>query len=437
MKVTRRSESSPYRRPALALAVLTIVASSMFAAPNAQASSSSTSGRAPIPASAFKSAPGVTSSTITIGNVSTESLGLFTGSVVGTEAYAAYVNSQGGVNGRKFVGKAKDDLFTGSENKQLTENAVQHDFALVGSFSLEDNFGETVLAANPQFPDVSTSLDPALGELANSYSANPIGQGWPTGALDYYGKAYPQQVLHTGVLASTYGSALATWKKEQPVLQHAGYKVVYFDTVPVTQTDFTQNVVSMEKAGVKLILIDQLPENYAGAMLKALDQQNFHPKLVIGTAAYSEALVSASGGQAAADGSNLEMPNALFLGEDASTIPSVATFLKWVQKASPGFKADYYTLAGWSNAQLFVQALKAAGKNPTQGSLQQQLRRVTSFNASGLLAPANPEGRIPSTCYVIVKIVNGKFVRSDDPPVNGPTHGYRCDGTFLTEPNTK
>ena len=28
-------------------------------------------------------------------------------------------------------------------------------------------------------------------------------------------------------------------------------------------------------------------------------------------------------------------------------------------------------------------------------------------------------------CYLIAKVVNGRFVRSDDPPVNGPTNGYR------------
>jgi len=41
---------------------------------------------------------GVTPTSVTIGNVTTQSAGLFTGALVGTEAYAAYVNSLGGVN---------------------------------------------------------------------------------------------------------------------------------------------------------------------------------------------------------------------------------------------------------------------------------------------------------------------------------------------------
>ena len=436
------------RRATLVLAVLAVGGATLTACSSTSSSSPSTSGasatsaasaasaasshRAPIPASAFTSTTGLSPSTVTIGNVSTESAGIFTGSVVGTQAYADYVNSTGGVNGRKLVVDVRDDQFTGADNKQQTQAAVNSDFALVGSFSLEDSFGQTVLAQYPQVPDVSTTLDPALNKLPNTFSANPTGLGWPTGPLDYFKKLYPTQALHTAALSSEFPSALASWKLEQPVLKQAGYKIVYYAGVPLTQTDFTQNVVDMRSQGVQLIYIDQLPENYAGALLKALDQQNFHPALVIGTASYSEALVPAAGGAAAVNGSNLEMPNALFLGEDASQIPAVGTFLKWVQKASPGFKADYYTLAGWANTQLFVQALRAAGTNPTQGSVQQQLRKITSFNASNLLATTNPADRKQATCYLIAKVVNGQFVRSNDPPVSGPTNGYRCDGGFIT-----
>jgi len=396
---------------------------------------SSAAYRAPIPASAFTNSTGITPTTVTVGNVTTESAGIFTGSIVGSEAYAAYVNSQGGVHGRKVVVDALDDQFSGATNKQQTQNAVDKDFALVGSFSLEDSFGATVVAQNPNVPDVSTVLAPTLVKAPNVYSANPTGLGWPTGPLSYYQKLYPTQALHTAALESTFPSAQASWKLEQPVLQQTGYKLIYNSEVPLTQTDFTQNVVDMKSQGVQLIYIDQLPENYAGALLKALNQQNFHPILVIGTASYSEALVPAAGGAAAVDGSNLEMPNALFLGEDSSQIPAVGTFLTWVQKVSPGFKADYYTLAGWANTQLFVQALQAAGTNPTQGSVQQQLRKITAFSASGLLATTDPAQRKQATCYLIAKVVNGQFVRSNDPPVSGPTGGYRCDGGYIAAPS--
>ena len=199
MRIDRSKQSrgghGASRRCALTLAVLVgggslLAACSSTSSADANAKASSGSNRAPIPASAFSSTVGLTSSTVRIGNVSTETGGLFTGSVVGTEAYADYVNSTGGVNGRQLIVDVHNDGFTGAGNKQGTESAVGSDFALVGSFSLEDSFGGTVMAQNPGVPDASTTLDPTLNQLPNAFSANPAGQGWPTGPLDYFKKMY-------------------------------------------------------------------------------------------------------------------------------------------------------------------------------------------------------------------------------------------------------
>ena len=103
----------------------------------------------------------------------------------------------------------------------------------------------------------------------------------------------------------------------------------------------------MKNAGVKVLFIDQMPEAYASALLKDLVQQNFHPKVVLGAATYSHALIPASGGAAAVNGSYLDQNASLYLGEDQIDIPAVGTFLHWVNVADPGFKTDLFTLYGW------------------------------------------------------------------------------------------
>jgi len=42
----------------------------------------------------------------------------------------------------------------------------------------------------------------------------------------------------------------------------------------------------------------KLPQNYAGAVIQDLHQQNYHPVVVLGTGGYSESFVSSSGAQA-------------------------------------------------------------------------------------------------------------------------------------------
>ena len=85
-----------------------------------------------------------------------------------------------------------------------------------------------------------------------------------------------------GTLVADLPSPEADWAGEKYVMEKVGYKVVYDQTYGDTQTDFTQNVIAMKNAGVKVLFIDQMAEVYASALLKDLVQQNFHPLVVLG-----------------------------------------------------------------------------------------------------------------------------------------------------------
>ncbi|MGA8726120.1 MAG: ABC transporter substrate-binding protein [Acidimicrobiales bacterium] len=388
-----------------------------------------------IPTSAFSDTTGLTPTTVTVGNVSTLTAGLFEGADVGTKAYAAYVNSKGGIHGRKMLVDSYDDTYAGAPNKQFTAEAVQRDFATVGGFSLQDSFGGTVLAANPQVPNVTVSLDPATADLPNSFSPSPAGNGWPLGGITYFKEKFPDAIAHTGSLVADQPSAITKWDAERAAMEHIGYHIVYDQQFDITTTDFNQYVIAMRNAGVKILFIEQMPQNYAAAVVKALNLQNFHPELVLGASTYSQELVPNSGGAAAIDGAYLEQGFALYLGEDAASIPAVNTFLNWVQSVSPGFKPDLFTLFGWLSGELFAQALQSAGPNPTRGSVLKALRGISSFTGGNLTGAVNPAAKQPSNCYILGHIVGGKFERLDTPPIDGPTHGYRCDLPYYSPPS--
>ncbi len=389
-----------------------------------------------IPTSAFQDHTGVTSNSITVSNVSTLSLGgLFKGALVGTEAYFDMVNAAGGVNGRKIDVQSTDDGFTGAGNKEGVQNAITNAFALVGGFSAQDSYGATVLANSPGMPDVAVAVSPTAADLPNVFSPQPLPGGWEEGPLQYFKKKFPNDIDATGTIISDQPAGLQQWAGEEYTLKQVGYKVIYVYQTPETQTDFTASVIAMRNAGVKLLFLDQLPEVYTSAVFKDLAQQSYHPQVILGAGSYSNSLVSDSGGSTNVDGAAVNQNASFYLGQDASSIPAVATFNKWVGIASPGFKADIFSFYGWISAELFTDALMKAGADPSRGSLLEALSKITNFSGQNIEIPVNPAAKTVSNCYLLGQIANGDYQRVDDPPVTSSTHGYRCDYTYITPPH--
>ena len=180
--------------------------------------------------------------------------------------------------------------------------------------------------------------------------------------ITYFKEKFPDAVAHTGSLVADQPSAITKWNGERAAMEHLGYNIVYDQQFDITTTDFNQYVIAMRNAGVKILFVEQMPQNYAAAVVKAFNLQDFHPVLVLGASTYSEELVPDAGGPAAIDGAYLEQGYALYLGEDAASVPAVNTFLTWVQNVSPGFKPDLFTLFGWLSGALFAEALQSAGR---------------------------------------------------------------------------
>ncbi len=388
--------------------------------------------------SSASSAPGVTAKTVTVGQVDDLSApipGLFKSAEDGTQAYIDYINSQGGVNGRKLVLDAKDSAFDAATVASETENLAKNDFALVGGFSLLDQAEVPVINAT-QMPDIAYPLSITLANNQYVYSPSPaVVNAWPTGALKYFKSKFPQAVKHVGIL---YGTDTPTEINLQnavdATLKSLGYSIAYQHGISATTTDFLPDVIKMKFAGVQMLYEAQLPTEQAATLAKVLQQENM--KVInVEIAAYAANLPQLAG--AAAQGMYFAQLYSLYQGEDAKAVPSVATFDKWVQKVDPKVFSSTEPVSavyGWTAAELFAQALKAAGPNPTRAGLIAQLNKITSFSGNNLIAPGNPAKNIPPSCWLLAQLKNGKIVRVSPSPSSGyvcspggnhPTNGWK------------
>src|SRR5580704_13656629 len=155
---------------------------------------------------------GLTSDTITLGTIADRTgpvSGLFAGAQQGANAFAAYLNSTGGLCGHKVIIDFADSGTNCSINQNDTSTLVKKVFAFVGSFSLYDGngCGATVLKANPTVPDVHVALDPTAETLSNHFDLEPGELGYATGMYKYFKEKYGSKMEHVGTISEDIPSA--------------------------------------------------------------------------------------------------------------------------------------------------------------------------------------------------------------------------------------
>jgi ABC-type branched-subunit amino acid transport system substrate-binding protein len=418
--------------PAVVIVVGVVAAACGGGSSNSSSTTTTSSGpTTSAPSGGTASDVGITPNQVTVGNVSILSgpvPGLFQGAPNGADAFFAYQNSLGGVNGRKIVVKSSDDAFSCNQNQNETQSLAGQAFAFVGSFSLFDNCGAKVFQAQPNLPDVSYSLDPAAQALPNNFSPQPMQNGWRLGPLTYYKQKFPQVITHVGALVANIPSALASWNNEKGAMESLGYKISYERDINPLDTDFTSDVVRMRSAGVQMVVINTDVKGTAHFLNNA-QQQSYQPQLIesLGTAYDGSFFKLVNPG--AAQPVLIDQQQALYLGGDRNSTPEVNLFLTWMAKAHPGFAPDIFSVFAWSSARLFVQALQAAGVNPTRASVLAALQKVHSFDSNGLLAAADPAAKKAPTCWLLIKTNNNQYQRMSPP---SPSQGFTCnpDGEF-------
>jgi ABC-type branched-subunit amino acid transport system substrate-binding protein len=116
--------------------------------------------------------------------------------------------------------------------------------------------------------------------------------------------------------------------------------------------------------------------------------------------------------------------------EAASTSPGLRQFLTQMRQRFPNDSISEVDLAGWISANLFVDGLKAVGRDLTRSKLVAAINGMHSFTANGIRPAKSPldwaylhTQRSPSPdCRAFIQVQHGQFV-----PVFGtPTDPFIC-----------
>jgi ABC-type branched-subunit amino acid transport system substrate-binding protein len=365
--------------------------------------------------------PGVTSSEIKVGNVS-QITGLVPGfaqtSVNGVRAYFNMVNNAGGVCGRKLTLLTADDRFQSATNRSETEKMADQAIALVGNLSVVDDGGAPIIDAKG-IADISLGTTSARNSAKNNFSPNPIDPTPDAGngigrILEYFKST--AGISKPAIFYQDVATGANTARSYAKDFERAGIPVVATYPVAPTATNFNTQANDMKQKGVDFI-ITVAEVNAMSNLAKAFQSVGYFPKVPFyGAQVYGKKFLQLAG--PAAEGTKVALIFAI--PEEAATNPAIASMATWYGRTAPGADLDFFSVLSWVAADMFVNALKAAGPDPTQAKIIGELQKLTDYTGNGLVGTINPAQKKTSPCFHVIEVSGGKWVKTF------PAQGFQC-----------
>lgn len=353
---------------------------------------------------------GITETEITLGEVSTISgpiPGIGQTSVNGVRAYLEYINqTAGGVCGRRVNLVSSDDRLDTGVNRSETARLMESTFAIVGGWAVTDDGGATALEGT-NVPDVGIAISSARAQIPNNFSSNPIqpGTSGNLAVLQYFIDTF--DVRTAAVVWGAQATARNRAMDFISDLQGLGVDVHVQREAAITETNYVPIAQEIENKGSDL-LITALEITGISRLAQAFQQVGYLPKVpYYGAQSYGNRFIEQAG--SAADGAIIGVTHPII--EEAGSNPRVALFEEWYRRVNPGAEIDFFAFQGWVAAAMITDAILAAGPSPTRDAVLEVLRTYTSYDAHGLVAPINPAEKRGSPCFLIVKVVDGAWVR--------------------------
>ena len=357
--------------------------------------------------------PGVTSDSITVGALATESGALASGFgeiVDGVQAYFDMINAEGGVNGRKLYLKYNvDDAGSTTNDEDQARNLVESDhvFAVVGV--------GTPFFTGSQF--LAQEGTPTFGYVVTQdWNNSPNLFGAYGSYLDYSTEAPTAAFLaralgskSVAVVAYNFGPSSAPCQDVVNGLVHFGVHVGFEDLNFDVGGSPTSDVQQMASHHVDL-LFSCMEGSDTLAFERAMHQYGLTTH-AIWLSGYSRSVVAAN--PTLTNGVIFAVQHVPF---EAATqfpgmYPGMEQYISTMEKYEPQWVYDDTAIQGWINAAQFVAGLRAIGRNVTQTRLIDAINRETNFNTGGLEPPLNwtnaHTSALPPYCGAYVEAMNG------------------------------
>lgn len=313
----------------------------------------------------------------------------------GHKAYYDYVNAHGGVHGRKIQFIVRDDGYDPTKTSQVTNQLVLSDkiFAMVSGLGTPTHSAVVDFLNGEQVPDLFVSSGSL--QWGDDVESKPYTFGWQP---DY----------------ETEGKIIGQWIKqnmpnarvglflqdddfgddgEKGVRRYIDDQIVAAERYTSGTTDIAPQIAALQAKDVDIVLGFNTP-SYTALSQLAAKELNFSPKWFYSNVGSDPQLVGSLLSEfsegSVTDGSSLldgVLTTEYIPGVDTPDDPWVKLWQKVWDQHGEGGELTNYQVYGMSQAYTFVQALQAAGPNPTRAGIVNAVEEAGAQFDGPALAP--------------------------------------------------
>jgi ABC-type branched-subunit amino acid transport system substrate-binding protein len=340
---------------------------------------------------------GVTEDTITIGShypLTGVAAPGYSEIPTGVEAYFNYVNANGGVYDREIEWIYRDDAYNPTNTSQVVNQLVLEDevFAIMGGLGTPTHSAVVDFLNSEGVPDLFV----ASGSLTwgDDPETNPYTFGWQTDYMSegkiigqYIAEEFPDAKVGLFLQDDDFGE-----DGEEGIRQYIDDQIVAAERYVPGNTNVGPQIAALQAAGADFVVGFNVPSYTALSQLTAL-QLGYTPQWFYSNVGSDPQLVGsllARFSQGAVGDASL-LANALTTDYlptvDETDNPWVELFRTiWEEHGGEG-ELTNYKIYGMSQAYTMVQALQAAGQNPTRDGLVEAIEAVGADWQGPVLAP--------------------------------------------------
>ncbi|GLW66490.1 ABC transporter substrate-binding protein [Actinomadura rubrobrunea] len=342
------------------------------------------------------SAPGVTATTVTIGShqpLTGPAAPGYSANSAASKAFFDYVNANGGIHGRKIVYKYVDDVYNPTQTVGVVQKLVLQDkvFAIFNGLGTPTHSKVVGYLNAQRVPDLFVASGCGCWDQPDKH---PYTFGWQ---VDYVREG---KILGEHVRRAFPGKKIAYFYQNDDFGQDGvkgldkyipASQVVTRQSYQPGGTDVSAQVQAIAQSKADVVVLFTIPTYTALFRLAAL-KLGYSPQLVVSNVGSDPVTLTgllesyAKRGGTKVKGSPLiqGIITDAYLSAPGSDDSWIRLFRKIHQQYIPQLPFNGNIIYGMSVAYTFVQALQAAGPNPTRKSLIEALEK-SQFRGPGLV----------------------------------------------------